>query len=367
MSLLIFILVLSILIVVHEWGHYWAARSVGVKVDQFSVGFGPKLFSFKHDGTEFMLCAIPLGGFVKMAGDERANCKGDPAEYYSKSVGARAKIVAMGPIVNYVLAYLCFILVFTLGYPTRSAKIGEVLDGYPGKIAGLQKGDTIVQINQQPVQSWEDVPKLINQSTMSDLRISLMRGNQKIEKTIIPKQQMRKNIFGQMENVKMIGVSPEDEIVVLKFGFFESIQKSFQHMIDLTSMTYKALYRMVTGGMSVKDMSGAGGPTGLIGLFYIIKTASTMGISTLLYVFGAISASLAIFNVLPLPVLDGGHLLFLAIEKIRGKALSQKTEERIAKVGMSFIICLAVFVFYIDFVRFGVIDKAIGIFKKIGL
>ncbi len=366
MSVLIFLIVLSVLILVHEWGHFITAKSVGVKVEKFALGFGPKLFSFRHDGTEFMVCAIPLGGFVKMCGDERGECKGAPEEYFSQPVGYRARIVVMGPVVNYVLAYICLCLVFIFGYPALAPQVGEILEGYPAQTAGLKKGDTIIRIDAKNIQSWEDVQKYISKSTSPQLNIIFLRDGQKMERTVIPKEQRSENIFGQKEKVRRIGIQPEDKVVTLKYGVVESLVKSAANLWEITTMTYKALYRMVTGAVSIKDMTGPAGPTGLIGLFYIIRKAAEVGFTYLLYVVGVISASLAIFNVLPLPVLDGGHLVLLGIEKIRGKSLSSKTEETIARIGISFIICLALFVFYLDFVRFGWIDKIMGIWNQIG-
>ena len=367
MSVVIFIIVLSILILVHEWGHFVTAKSVGVKVERFSLGFGPKLFSFVREGTEFMVCAVPLGGYVKMAGDERSSCKGGVEEYYSHSVGHRALIVIMGPVVNYILAYLCLCLVFILGYPTLSPNIGDLKPNYPAQMAGLQKGDTIVQIGSKKIQSWEDVQKSISTSNEAQLNLSVLRDGQKIEKTIAPREDFLQNVFGQKEKVRVIGIVPEEKIVILKYGFVESIVKSFHHLSDVTVTTYKALYRMVTGAVPFKDLTGPTGPTGLIGLFFIIQKASELGFTYLLYVVGVISASLAIFNILPLPVLDGGHLFLLGIEKLRRKSLPANIDDIISRVGISFILCLAFFVFYVDFVRYGWIDKIVGVWKQLGL
>ena len=367
MSLVIFIAVLSILILVHEWGHFITAKSLGVTVEKFSLGFGKKLFSFMHDGTEFMVCAIPLGGYVKMRGDERSECKGVPGEYFSQPVGHRACIVLMGPVVNYILAYLCLLIVFMFGYPSVSPQVGDLKQGYPAEAAGLKKGDVIIRIDAKNIQSWEDVQKYISQSTNPELNIIFLRDGQKLERTVFSKEEMSENIFGQKEKIRRIGIQPEDKIIALKYGFVESLVKSADNLWDITVTTYKALYRMLTGAVSMKEMAGPSGPTGVIGLFYLISRAAKEGFTYLVYVMGVISASLAIFNVLPLPVLDGGHLFFLGIEKIRGKTLSMKMEETITRIGISFIICLALFVFYLDFVRFGWIDKIIGIWKQIGL
>src|SRR5476651_2305662 len=161
MSLIVFVFILSILILVHEWGHFITARKCGVKVEQFALGFGPKLFGWMHEGTEFCLCAIPLGGFVKMAGDERDKCLGAKDEYFAKSSGQRALIILMGPVVNLILAYVCFWFVFMIGYvdmDLSSARVapivGQVLEHSPAQVAGLKLGDRIESINGLAIAHW---------------------------------------------------------------------------------------------------------------------------------------------------------------------------------------------------------------------
>ncbi len=362
MDFITFFIVLSILILVHELGHFIVAKRCGVKVERFALGFGPKLLSRIYDGTEFALCLIPLGGYVKMAGDERTQCKGEAQEFCSQPIGHRALIVLMGPVVNYALAYVCLVLVFLLGYPCLSNKIGEAMTGYPAETAGLKTGDRILRINGQPMDHWEDVQTYISTSQTDSLVVDVQRDHETLSLTIIPRKDVLENIFGQKENVRVIGIKPTDEMILLRYGFGQSLTNAFHRLWEVTWMTYKALYRMMTGAMSPKDTM-----TGPIGIFFIVQKAAALGFTYLVYIVGTISASLAIFNLLPLPVLDGGHLLFLGIEKIRGRALSQKTDDAINKVGMSLILCLALFVFYIDFKRFGWIEKIVGIWQHLGL
>ena len=150
LSIVTFLFVLSILVVIHEFGHFVAAKRQGVRVEKFSLGFGPKVFGLKKGDTEYMICAVPLGGYVKMAGDEAVGAKGAPDEFLSKSVGQRFKIVFMGPLLNYFLGFLLFWLVFFIGAPTVINKVGAVLDDYPAKAAGVKQGDLIVEINGNP-------------------------------------------------------------------------------------------------------------------------------------------------------------------------------------------------------------------------
>lgn len=359
MSIIVFIIVLSVLIIVHEAGHFTVAKALGVKVERFALGFGPKLFSRVVGGTEFMLCLIPLGGYVKMAGDERDQCKGLPEEYFSKPPGHRALIVLMGPVVNYALAYLCFILVFILGYPSITSRIGEVMKGYPANIAGLKAEDKILRIGPKEILSWEDVQQYVSTSKEPSLDFVVSRGSQTINLSIVPQKEVLENIFGQKENVRVVGIKPKEELVILKFGAQDAVTKSFLRLKEITTTTYKAIYRMATGSMSPKDTM-----TGPIGIFFIIKKASEMGFSYVLYIMGIISASLAIFNLLPLPILDGGHMVLLGLEKVRGKALPKTIDEVINRIGFSLIICLALFVFYADFVRFGIFEKILSLWPR---
>jgi len=358
MGALVFVIVLSILVIVHEYGHLATAKALGVRVERFAFGFGPKLCSFTRSGTEYAICLIPLGGYVKMAGDERNECKGAKEEFFSKPIGHRALIVVTGPIVNYVFAFVCFCIVFMIGYPALGPNVGEVIKGYPAQLAGLQAGDKILAIDAVRVDSWENVQAHISQGKSEQFTFLVERDH--LQKTIVLNslKENMENVFGQKIQTRVVGIKPKDQIILLKYGFFESITRAGSKLVTITTTTYKALYLMVTGAMSTKD-----GVTGPIGIFFIIKKAAELGISYVIYIMAVISASLAIFNLLPLPVLDGGHLLFFGIEKLRGKPLSQKTDEVIYKIGFSLIICLAVFVFYSDFVRYGIIDKIIH-FKR---
>jgi regulator of sigma E protease len=256
-----------------------------------------------------------------------------------------------------VLAYVSLVLVFMLGFPDLSTKVGELIKDYPAEQAGIMVNDKILTIDNNPVASWSDVQRSIVESTSETIEIKLERDGQRLTKTIFPRIEERKNIFGQLKKSRLIGISPTEDIVLLRYGVGESFMKGWEKLIEITVMTYKALYFMATGSMSAKESV-----TGPIGIFYIIKAAAELGFSHVLFILGVISASLAIFNLLPVIPLDGGHLFLLLVEKIRGKALPAKIDEVIAKVGFSLIILLAIYVFYSDFARFGWIDKIKGIF-----
>lgn len=348
----IFIVVLSVLILVHEWGHFITAKRLGVGVERFALGFGPTIFSRVHNGTRYMINAIPLGGYVKMAGDERSECTGRPEEFFSKPIGHRALVVLNGPIVNFVFAYICFFFVFMFGYPDLGNTIGEVMEGYPAYEAGLKVGDKVVSIGSSPVESWTDIQKGIAASTEETIQLTVVRDGQAMTTVIVPRTERIKNIFGKYTEVRLVGIRPGEDIVSLKYAPGTALVKAYQELAKITVTTYKAIFSMLTGSMSAKE-----NVTGPIGIFYIIKKAAEMGMTHVLFILGVISASLAIFNLLPVIPLDGGHLFLLGIEKLRGKALPAKIDEYIMKAGFSLIIVLAIFVFYNDFSQFGWFDK----------
>jgi regulator of sigma E protease len=348
-SLLIFLLILGILIVVHEFGHFIVAKRVGVKVEKFSLGFGPQIFSKKKNQTQYCINAIPLGGYVKLAGDNLEEYKGRPDEYMSKTPGERARIIFCGSLLNYVLGFLCFWLIFWAGYPTLTNKIGGLIDGFGAKEAGIKVGDRITAVDGEKVSFWEDLQKTIQaEAPGSVVRLSVSRDNKDYKIDVRVKAKEVDDLLGEKRNVGLIGIMPADEILKVKHGFIQSFFLSIKQTKDLTSLTYKALWRIMSGKLSVRESV-----TGPLGIFYITSKAASLGIIAVLHLIAVLNVSLAIFNLLPLPVLDGGHLVLLAVEKIRGKSLSAKVERFITQLGLTVIISLALLITYNDFLKFG--------------
>ncbi len=346
-SILIFILILSLLIIVHEFGHFMAARFAGVRVEEFSLGFGPQLFARKIGDTKYSLSLIPLGGYVKMAGDTLSECKGGKDEYFSKSPGKRFLIIFCGPLLNYILGFLFFWAILFMGYPTLTTKVGGLIDGYGAQVAGLRIADKIMAINGIPVDTWEEMQKQIQVNKDNNfILVSLVRNNQKLEFNIAVKNKVLDNQLGEKKALGIIGITPFDEVVEVRHGFMESAYLGLNKTMDLTVMTYKGIWRLISGKMSMRDSM-----TGPLGIFFITSKAAKLGVIALLHLVAVLSVSLAVFNLLPLPILDGGHIFLLGLEKLRKKTLAIKTEQIINNIGMSLMIMLALFVTYNDILR----------------
>ena len=360
LSLVSFIVVLSILVIVHEFGHFIVAKKMGVRVEKFSIGFGSEICGITKGETRYSISIVPLGGYVKLAGETSLEgVKGEKWEYLSRTVWERMRIIFAGPLLNYILAFLIFSFVFMAGSPTLTSKIGKIMPGYPAESAGLKIGDKILNINGKDVVYWEDVTNIVHTNKNTEMKLLLKRDGKQITVLVTPKPQDIKTIFGSKKNISIMGIAPSDEILYVKYGFFKSIYMGAEKLWMLTYITCRALWASITGAIPMKESM-----TGPIGIFYITGQAAKLGIIYLLQLMGVLSASLAIFNLLPVPVLDGGHILFLTIEKIRRKPVSIKMQENVTQVGMSLLIVLMLFVFYNDFMRFGIFEKIAHLWKK---
>jgi len=340
-------LILGLLIIVHEFGHFIVAKKLGVKVEKFSFGFGKRILSKKKDGTEYSISLIPLGGYVKLAGDSLEEFKNNPDEYLSKKPFERCQIIFFGPLLNYVLGFLCFWLIFFVGYPTLTTKVGGLVDGFGAKSAGIQIGDKIIAIDGKKVDFWEDLQMAIqDKKAAAKVALSVLRDNKEYTIDVRIKEKRLDDALGQKRSVGLIGITPNGEIIKVKHGLLESFILSITKTLDLTILTYKALWRMITGKLSMRESI-----TGPLGIFYITSKAASIGMIAILHLVAVLSVSLCIFNLLPLPVLDGGHIVLLVIEKIRGRQLGMKAERIITQIGFTLIVSLAVFATYNDLLR----------------
>jgi regulator of sigma E protease len=225
--------------------------------------------------------------------------------------------------------------------------VGGLIDGFGAKDAGIQVGDKIIAVDGKKVDFWEDLQMAIQaKKAATRVLLSVLRDNKEYAIEVKIKEKQLDNALGQKRNVGLIGITPKDEIVKVKHGFLKSFVLGINKTLDLTVMTYKALWRMITGKLSMRESI-----TGPLGIFYITSKAVNLGIVALLHLVAVLSVSLCIFNLLPLPVLDGGHIVLLAIEKIRGRQLGIKAERVITQVGFTLIVSLAIFATYNDMLR----------------
>lgn len=359
MSTLILLAALSILILVHEAGHFVAARRLGVRVDRFSIGFGPTVVAWRRGATEYRVSILPLGGYVKMAGESSGDQTGAAWEYGSRPVWQRAGIVLAGPLVNYLTGLLLFIAVFWSGAPTLTPRVGEVLEGYPAAQAGLRPGDEIVALNGQPIGTWEQLTEQIRRQTSGEaIRLQIRRAEGETLVTVSPRVQEGMTLFGRRTRVAVVGMMPAGQVRLVRSSGREAIGRGIQKTWWLTVMTYRSLWQVATGAMPVRESL-----TGPIGIFALTASAAALGWRYVAQLLAVLSVSLAIFNVLPIPVLDGGHLLFLAWEQVRRRPVSRRVQEVATQAGLCLLLGVLLVVTYHDVMTFQVVERITGLFR----
>jgi regulator of sigma E protease len=351
MSVSIFslIIVLGVLIFFHELGHFLVARLLGVGVEKFSLGFGPKLIGKKIGITEYQISAIPLGGYVKMVG-ESPDSELDPSEipisFTHKHVLKRILIVAAGPFFNILLALIIFFGIFQIsGLLILKPGIGNVDEGSPAYIAGLKKNDLVVSIDGVDISSWEDMANTIMASKGKTLAISVLRGDTVLTKNVTPEVKKVKNLFNEDVERYVIGVTASGEVFKKDLNFFQAVSESVNQTYQITALTIKGVVKLFQGTVSPKTL---GGP---IMIAQIAGQQAKEGVVNLIFFIALISINLAILNFLPIPVLDGGHLLFFFIEAVKGSPVSLKVREISQQAGIFVLILLMIYVFYNDIAR----------------
>jgi regulator of sigma E protease len=347
MNLFIFLILLSILIIVHEFGHFIAARRSGVKVERFAIGFGPVLFRIKGKNTEFVVCLFPLGGYVKMAGDNRLDSKGLNYEFFAKPVLTRIKIVFAGPFFNYLFAFLIFWAIALIGFPYIEPIVGKVKEGFPAQTHGVKEGDRVLSVNGKKVEHWLDMTQFIRESKAS-VSLDIDRQGEKISLVVPLEKTEGGDEFGRKKSVSIIGIEASSKVKIIKYNLFQGSLKAFEAVYSLTVLTIKGFTYMILGTLSVKEAV-----TGPLGIYYITSETIKMGIVAILNLMAVLSVSLAIVNLLPVPLFDGGHIFLFLLEKIRRKPISEKTDMVLTRIGIAIIGVLVLFVFYNDIVKFG--------------
>lgn len=343
------IVVLGFLIVVHEFGHFIVAKRSGVGVLKFSVGFGPKLFGRVVNGTEYVLSAIPLGGYVKMVGeDPDAPEAVDPRISFShQNVWKRVAIVVAGPVFNLLFAFIVFSAVFAVygqRVPSDVAKVGGVMPGMPAAQAGLQVGDVVTAVDGKPIATWEELSSAIRASGGRPVEVTLQRGDQSMTVTVTPESQPEKNLFGELVGqAYVIGIERGSSQV--RVGPLEAIGEGAKYTVFWIRTLITSVVKLLQGKIPAQDI---GGP---LLITQAAAQQAKLGLESLLMFMAVISINLGILNLLPIPILDGGHLLFFLVEGVMRRPLDVRHREIMQQVGLVILIGLMAFAFYNDILR----------------
>ena len=348
LTTLAIIFVFGSMVMIHELGHYMVAKWIGVKVIEFSFGFGPKIVGYQGKETLYALRIIPLGGFVKLHGmdaeiDENGQSViaplNDVKSFMNKPIWQRIAVIAAGPIMNFVLAIILFVGVFAyLGIPTQgtSNQIGSLVQGKPAAISGIQPGDKILAVNQEPTLDWNRLTEIIHSKPDQVLSITIEKANGKQQKLSLKTEKDAQTGYG------MIGIAPE--VNYMHASILQSTRFGLERTLDFTKYIVVTLTQMITG----KIPAEVGGP---VMIAQVIGEGAHQGLANLLSLTGVLSIQLGLINLFPIPALDGSRIVFLLIEGLRGKPLNPEKENMIHLVGFVLLMALMVAVTYKDVVR----------------
>jgi len=343
------VVVLGLLIFVHELGHFIFAKLFGVGVEKFSLGFGPKVVGKQYGETEYLISAFPLGGYVKMIGEspDAELEEGDRSRsFMGKHPLKRIVIVAAGPLFNLLFAALLFIVIYMIGVPAATTKIGEVMVGKPAAAVGIKAGDVVSAVNGKAVARWDEFSSLIADSKGAPLEIQVKRGGDSLSFRVIPETREGKNLFGEKVSYPVIGVVAAGEMVTDRYPPLEAVVKGCQQCWKIIKLTFVSILKMIE---MVVPLDTVGGPIMIAKMAG--EQASAGGVNFLAFM-ALLSINLGVLNLLPVPILDGGHLFFYTWELIFRKPVSMRTRELAQQIGLVLLISLMILAFYNDIVRY---------------
>jgi regulator of sigma E protease len=361
-----FLAALMVIVFFHEFGHFLVARWCGVKVEAFSIGFGREIAGW-HDrkGTRWKLCWIPLGGYVRFEGDANAasmpsseteaETTRPPGNFHGKPVWQRAAVVVAGPVANFILAIFIFAAAFALvGVPVSEPRVDEILAGSAADKAGIKPGDLVVEINGKAIEDFTDLQQAVVTRAGETLSIIIERDGKRIGLTAVPELREEPDGFGGKIRIGMLGVrhNPGSDVRLEKFGVAKSIGKGFERTWFIVETTFKYLGKLVTGRESADQL---GGP---IAMAKATGDAASIGLFQFISVVAFLSVSIGLINLFPIPMLDGGHLVYYAIEAVRGKPLGPSAQEWGFRIGFSVVIMLMVVGTWNDITR--IISRVLG-------
>jgi regulator of sigma E protease len=347
MGILVALLVLSILIFFHELGHFAAARYFGVQVDVFSIGFGKKLYSKMIGKTQWSISAIPLGGYVKMKGQDDTDPTAisyDEDSYNVKKPWQRIIILLAGPFANFLLAFLLYFAIANIGVPKLLPYVGEVGKDTPAFSAGLSKEDKVVQVNGKNIRFWEEIGESIN-GTQEDITLIVERENRLITLLLTPKIIEDKNIFGETITRRIIGISPLGKQTTVYYGMIDGLGYAWEETKQASLMIVQSVQKLITGVVGADKLGG------IITIVDVTAEASSAGILALFFFTALISVNLGVLNLLPIPALDGGHVMFNLYEIITGRSASEQAMMYMTIIGWAILISLMMLGLYNDINR----------------
>ena len=360
-----FVFVLTIVVFFHELGHFWVARRCGVSVETFSIGFGRSLLRWKdRHGTDWQIGWIPLGGYVKFSGDENAASVPDSEKLHSMSDDARGKslhfkplwqrvaVVSAGPIANFILAIVIFSALFmSFGQQIVRPIIAQVIEDSAAARAGFTAGDRIIAIDGNQVDGFNDVQRVVTVNADQNLTFTIERGNALMNIVATPERVLERDRFGNEFKIGRLGVSAaasSDSVTMRKFGPIDAVVKATEETYFIIEQTFVMIGRIITGRESVDVL---GGP---IKIAQISGQTATLGLIALIHLTAVISVSIGLINLFPIPMLDGGHLMFYAYEGVFGKPMSQRVQDIGMRVGLGMVLTLFVFVTWNDLSQLGI-------------
>ena len=354
-----FLFVLTLVVFFHELGHFLIARRCGVRVLVFSIGFGPELFGFNdRHGTRWKLSAVPLGGYVKFFGDENAASVPDAAalaamtdeerrhSFVHQSVARRAAVVVAGPVANFLLAIVIFAALFMVfGKPSTSPRVDAIQPGSAAEAAGFQPGDLVLTIDGRPVESFPDMQQIVSTSAGETLVFEVDRGGVKVKLKAIPALKESKDRFGNVHRIGVLGItrSPSpDDTHFQPVGPLKALELGVQRTWFVVERTLSYIGGVISGREAADQL---GGP---IRIAQLSGQVASEGLPSLFGFTALLSVSIGLLNLFPVPLLDGGHLLYYAIEAVRGKPLSDRAQEVGFRIGLAIVVMLMIFATYND-------------------
>jgi len=345
------VFVLGLLIFFHELGHFLIARFLGIGVTTFSLGFGPRIFGFKPGKTDYRVSAVPLGGYVHLVGEtitEELPLEFKPEESFAlRPAWQRILVVSAGPFFNFLLAWLIYWGIFwTNGQIQILPEIGQVTENSPAQVAGLKPGDLILKVNGQTTTYWDDLARAIRQSKGKPLLLQVQRNKLVLELTVKPRMTKRRNLFGEEILVPQIGITASGQTTSIPLSFLEAAWQGLAQTWTLIQLTVEGLIKLIE---RIIPLETIGGP---IMIAKLVSDQAHQGLVNVLALTALISINLGLLNLLPIPVLDGGHILFYTIEMIIGRPLDERLQKITTRIGLSFLIALMCLAIANDLMRF---------------